>query len=364
MPTKVLVFESDAAFAEELKSELSRLDCEVNVVDDASVGLQTAARDRPDLILLAIELPRMNGFSVCNKLKRDPGLKDVPLIIMSTESSEETFEQHRRLRTRAEDYVHKPIAFAELLARIQAFVPIGKNEPDDDDAIVIEDDIMLEEGGELVIADAEVDLETDKQTEAAFDSLVEAPRQSQPVEAGIEMTEAEVLSASPPSIDPTAETLDLEITDEEVQRALSEHPPRVSSVPPPLLSTPAPASVAPPSRAQVPSVAPRNSTPAARPPSVHPRADEAARLAGELERYRNRSAELEEELKASQARLTELEDAQRRASAREHDVQRLGGAHAPPDASAARLTAGGAGSGPRWLPASLPSPVGTGEAAP
>ena len=57
----------------------------------------------------------MNGFSVCNKLKKDPALKDVPLIIMSSESSDETFEQHQKLRTRAEDYVHKPIAFGELL---------------------------------------------------------------------------------------------------------------------------------------------------------------------------------------------------------------------------------------------------------
>ena len=67
----------------------------------------------------------MNGFSVCNKLKKDPALKDVPLIIMSSESSDETFEQHRKLRTRAEDYVHKPIAFGELLAHIQPFVPLG-----------------------------------------------------------------------------------------------------------------------------------------------------------------------------------------------------------------------------------------------
>ena len=57
----------------------------------------------------------MNGFSVCNKLKRDAAFKDVPLIIMSSESTEETFEQHRRLRTRAEDYVHKPIGFDALL---------------------------------------------------------------------------------------------------------------------------------------------------------------------------------------------------------------------------------------------------------
>src|ERR1700753_2603789 len=121
MTTKVLVFESDAAFAAELRSELAKLDCDVTVVDDGNAGLQQAASDVPNLILLSIELPRMNGFSVCNKLKKDPKLKDVPLIIMSSESSEETFEQHRKLRTRAEDYVHKPISFEDLLARAQAY---------------------------------------------------------------------------------------------------------------------------------------------------------------------------------------------------------------------------------------------------
>src|SRR5579859_4864602 len=125
MPTKVLVFESDPAFAGELRSELGKLGCTITVVDDGNVGLQQAAADRPDLILLSIELPRMNGFSVCNKLKKDPALRDVPLIIMSSESSDETFEQHRKLRTRAEDYVHKPITWADLHARINPLVILG-----------------------------------------------------------------------------------------------------------------------------------------------------------------------------------------------------------------------------------------------
>ncbi len=125
MPHKVLVFESDSAFASELRNELGKLDCQTVIVDDGNIGLQQAAADRPDLILLSIELPRMNGFSVCNKLKKDVNLRDVPLIIMSSESSGETFEQHRKLRTRAEDYVHKPIAFGELLQHIRAFVPLG-----------------------------------------------------------------------------------------------------------------------------------------------------------------------------------------------------------------------------------------------
>src|SRR5690349_24919818 len=122
--TKVLVFESDPSFAGELRTELGRLGAAVQVVDDGNVGLQVASSDKPDLILLSIELPRMNGFSVCNKLKKDPALKDVPLIIMSSDSSDDTFEQHRKLRTRAEDYVHKPIAFGELLEHMRPFVQL------------------------------------------------------------------------------------------------------------------------------------------------------------------------------------------------------------------------------------------------
>ena len=154
MSTKVLVFESDAAFAGELRSELAKLGCETAVVDDGNAGLQQAATEKPDLILLSIELPRMNGFSVCNKLKKDGKLKDVPLIIMSTESSEETFEQHKKLRTRAEDYVHKPIAFGELLQHINQFIKLEGSGADEGEGIVIDDEISsidIEEEGTLVV---------------------------------------------------------------------------------------------------------------------------------------------------------------------------------------------------------------------
>src|SRR6516164_9196111 len=117
----------------------------VLVFDDGNAGLAQATSDHPDLILLSIELPRMNGFSVCNKLKKDPNLKDVPLIIMSSESSDETFEQHKKLRTRAEDYVHKPVAFGELLQHIQGFVTIGSPASTEGEGafVVIDDEIEI-----------------------------------------------------------------------------------------------------------------------------------------------------------------------------------------------------------------------------
>src|SRR6187399_1283635 len=117
MSKKILIFESDATFADELRAGFARLGCEVAVVDDATQGLQAAAKEKPDLIYLAVELPRSNGFSVCNKLKRDGGLAAVPVVILSQDSTDETFDQHRRLRGRAEDYIHKPIGFDALLER-------------------------------------------------------------------------------------------------------------------------------------------------------------------------------------------------------------------------------------------------------
>jgi CheY-like chemotaxis protein len=188
MATKVLVFESDPAFAGELRNEFGKLGCATTVVEDGNLGLQQAAAERPDLILLSIELPRMNGFSVCNKLKKDPNLKDVPLIIMSSESSNETFEQHKKLRTRAEDYVHKPIAFGELLLHIQGFVPLAPHMNDSDGAIVIDDEIEIgstdyvaeeasEVSGEIPMPEATarridtVDADVDAFAESAFGRL-------------------------------------------------------------------------------------------------------------------------------------------------------------------------------------------------
>ena len=57
--TKVLIFETDRAFAVELRTELSALDCTVQVFKEGNTGLMAAANSRPDLILVSAELPRI-----------------------------------------------------------------------------------------------------------------------------------------------------------------------------------------------------------------------------------------------------------------------------------------------------------------
>lgn len=140
MPHKILVFENDSDFAGELEVGFKQLGAEVEVVNDGPTGLERAAESRPDLILLTIELPGMNGFLVCKKIKKSAGIQDIPLIILSSEASEETFEQHKKLRTRAEEYIRKPISFDALAEKVRQFLPLGEAEEEIEDLVEVEDE--------------------------------------------------------------------------------------------------------------------------------------------------------------------------------------------------------------------------------
>lgn len=170
---RILLIESDEEFSESLVSLFSQYDVETRVIGDGKEGLQTAKEDPPDMILLCVELPKMSGYSICNKLKKDKRLKKVPLIIMSTEATEETFEQHKKLKTRAEDYIIKPFPDDDLLGKINALMELPILESldeeelitiDDDEAISIDDEeaISIEDLPDL--EDENIDLEGDGST--------------------------------------------------------------------------------------------------------------------------------------------------------------------------------------------------------
>src|SRR5262245_42175415 len=148
MSQRILGFANDATVAEEVKTSFERMGALVQVAADGPSGLELAAGNRPDLILLTIELPGMNGFLVCKKIKKTAELENVPLVILSSEVDEETFEQHKKLRTRADDYIRKPIAFAELLQRVKPLVPLNSN----GSAVPFADD-AAEQDGAIAIAD-------------------------------------------------------------------------------------------------------------------------------------------------------------------------------------------------------------------
>ena len=113
---KILIVEDERAIVEILTFNLAREGYETLEALDGEAGLQLGLTGDPDLILLDVMLPKMNGFDICAKL-RDAG-STVP-IIMLTAREEET-DKVFGLEAGADDYMTKPFSMRELLARVRA----------------------------------------------------------------------------------------------------------------------------------------------------------------------------------------------------------------------------------------------------
>ena len=113
---RVLVVEDDKSILLGLRINLTSEGYEVVVAEDGERGLELARAERPDLMILDVMLPRMNGFEVLDTLRKE-GLS-MPIIILSARTGE--IDKVTGLELGAEDYVAKPFSLAELLARVKA----------------------------------------------------------------------------------------------------------------------------------------------------------------------------------------------------------------------------------------------------
>ena len=113
---KILIIEDEADFVLGLKDAFSFEVYEVISAGDGEQGIAVAADLHPDLIILDLMLPGMNGYQVCEQIRRRD--KSVPILILSARSLENDII--RGLEAGADDYVTKPFSIGELLARIRA----------------------------------------------------------------------------------------------------------------------------------------------------------------------------------------------------------------------------------------------------
>lgn len=86
------------------------------------LALKAAARNPPDLILLDINMPVMNGFEVCQRLKEDPALREIPVLFISALA--ETTDKVKGFAAGGVDYVIKPFEFEEVLARVRTHLAL------------------------------------------------------------------------------------------------------------------------------------------------------------------------------------------------------------------------------------------------
>jgi CheY-like chemotaxis protein len=143
MQKNVLLIENDTAFARAMSKALESQGYGVRTSPDGKEGFELARALHPDCVVLCVELPGLSGYSWCNRLKKDGDLKSIPLVITSSEATPETFDQHRKLKTRAEDYLLKPFPPETLVERVTALVGLPEASPQDEELVTL-DDVELE----------------------------------------------------------------------------------------------------------------------------------------------------------------------------------------------------------------------------
>jgi CheY-like chemotaxis protein len=115
VPT-ILIVDDESDFIELVKFRLANLHCEFLVAMDGVQALSQARQFKPNLILLDILLPDLDGLSVCEILRRQPSTKKIPIIFMSALTSEVT---KRTVAMQADDFFTKPLDLPRLEKRIE-----------------------------------------------------------------------------------------------------------------------------------------------------------------------------------------------------------------------------------------------------
>ena len=148
MPEKILVVDDEISLQETLSYNLKRQGYEVEIAGDGPGALETARRIKPDLLILDIMLPGMDGIEVCRVLRQE---MSTPVLMLTARDDE--IDRIVGLEVGADDYLTKPFSMRELLARVKALLrrvrlmreemstttPAGESKP-----ILVNDNLSLD----------------------------------------------------------------------------------------------------------------------------------------------------------------------------------------------------------------------------
>ena len=119
--TRILLVEDNEMNRDMLSRRLMKKKFEVTIAVDGQQGVDMARADRPDLILLDMSLPVMDGWTAAGVLKGDPATKDIPIIALTAHAM--AGDREKALAAGADDYDTKPVEFKRLLGKINAMLP-------------------------------------------------------------------------------------------------------------------------------------------------------------------------------------------------------------------------------------------------
>jgi DNA-binding response OmpR family regulator len=135
--SKILIVEDDATVRDTLALNLRAEGYVVSTAEDGEKALTVAREENPDLIVLDVMLPELDGLTVCRILRRE---SQVPIILLTARGTET--DKIIGLETGADDYIVKPFSLGEFLARVRAALRRGRTTLDSTD--ILSDDLRLD----------------------------------------------------------------------------------------------------------------------------------------------------------------------------------------------------------------------------
>jgi len=115
--TKILVAEDERDIRDLVKFTLEHRGYTVVSSADGLSALELAASERPDLVLLDVRMPRMDGYEVCRQIKANPALKHIPVVFLSAKGQEA--EVQAGIEAGAQAYIVKPFSMDRLISQIE-----------------------------------------------------------------------------------------------------------------------------------------------------------------------------------------------------------------------------------------------------
>ena len=121
-PWKILVADDNLQNLELIEAYLADLECTIIPAHDGEETLAAVEKERPDLLLLDIMMPKVSGFEVCNKLKKNPETRDIPILMIT--SLHENADIERGVEAGTDDFLSKPINKQILLKRVNSLLRV------------------------------------------------------------------------------------------------------------------------------------------------------------------------------------------------------------------------------------------------
>jgi two-component system alkaline phosphatase synthesis response regulator PhoP len=118
----ILVVDDNQQNLELIQAYLEDLECETLPANDGFKALDIVKKKKPDLILLDVMMPRMSGFEVCRRLKKDPKTSNIPIIMVT--ALNEFGDIERGIDVGTDDFVSKPVNKLELLTRVKTMLKL------------------------------------------------------------------------------------------------------------------------------------------------------------------------------------------------------------------------------------------------